>query len=97
MKNYTVKIIVRIKSSVKDIKGDTLKNAIESIMHVKNLTCCVGNYYVLNFRAHNQVEALNIADKISQELLSNEVIETYEIIHLDESKKSPTGEIQPCD
>lgn len=84
MKNYYAKIIVKIKPTVKDIKGETLKNAIESLMNVKNLSCAVGSYYELKFSAHNQVEALHYAEKISQELLSNEVIEAYEILDLEQ-------------
>ena len=84
MKSYTAKIIVKMKPSVKDIKGETLKNAIDSIMTVKNLSCTVGCYYALNFKAQNQVQALNTAEKIAQELLSNDVVETYEIVDLEE-------------
>jgi len=82
MKNFSAKIIVKMKPTVNDIKGTTLKNAIESIMTVKNLSCTVGCYYALNFSAHNQVQALHTAEKIAQELLSNDVIETYEIVDL---------------
>ena len=73
-----------MKPTVNDIKGSTLKNAIESFMNVKNLSCTVGCYYILNLSAHNQVEALNTVEKISQELLANDVIETYEITDLKE-------------
>ena len=84
MKKFFAKIIVKMKPSVKDIKGSTLKNAIESFMNVRDLSCTVGNYYELRFCAHNQVEALHEVEKISQELLSNEVIEAYEITDLEE-------------
>ena len=73
-----------MKPTVKDIKGETLKNAIESCMSVKNLSCTVGCCYVLKFSAHNQVEALNTVEQISKELLSNDVIEVYEIVDLEE-------------
>ena len=85
MKNFTAKIIVKMKPSVKDIKGSTLKNAIDCLMDVQNLSCTVGSYYALSFSAHNQVEALNAVNKIAQELLSNDVIEVYEIVDLEES------------
>jgi len=79
MKNFSAKIIVKMKPTVNDIKY-----AIESFMNVKNLSCTVGCYYILNLSAHNQVEALNTVEKISQELLANDVIETYEITDLKE-------------
>jgi phosphoribosylformylglycinamidine (FGAM) synthase PurS component len=84
MKKFLAKIIVKMKPSVKDIKGDTLKNAVESFMSIKDLSCTVGSYYELKFCAHNQVEALHEVEKISRELLSNDVIETFEIVDLEE-------------
>lgn len=84
MKKFCAKILVKIKPNVKDIKGITLKNAIESFMSVEDLTCSVGYYYILEFCANSEGEALNAANKIAGEILSNEVIETYEIKALEE-------------
>lgn len=84
MKNYCAKIIVKIKPSVKDIKSLTLKQAIENLMPIENLSCTAGTFYVLNFSATNQCEALHAVEKIARELLSNEVVETYEIRSLEE-------------
>jgi|AGTN01.2.fsa_nt_gi Phosphoribosylformylglycinamidine (FGAM) synthase, PurS component len=84
MRRFIVKVVVKLKPTIPDIKGQTLKRAIESLFDVKNLTCKIGNSYSLEFDAENQVEALNLVKKISQELLVNEMTEFYEIRALEE-------------
>lgn len=84
MKKYCAKVIVKIKPSVKDVKGLTLKQAVESIMPVEDLICRVGNFYELNFLACSLNAARETVEKIAQEILFNEVIEVYEIIDLKE-------------
>jgi len=76
MKKFYAKIIVKMKPTVKDIKGLTVKNAVESFMPIENLSCNVGSVYFLEFDANNEGEALHMVEKIAQEILSNEVIET---------------------
>lgn len=85
MKKFSAKVVVRTKPTVKDIKGLTLKNAIESLMYIDNLSCHVGSVYYLEFDARSEGEALHKVEQIASELLSNEVIETYEIKSLEES------------
>lgn len=84
MKKFSVKILVKMKPAVKDIRGLALKRAIESYIPVENLSCNVGNIYMMKFEANNGTEALNTVKKIASEILSNEVIETYEIRALEE-------------
>lgn len=84
MQKFSAKIIVKMKPTIKDIRGLTLKRAIESFSSIENLDCHVGSYYVLKFDAKNEIEALHTIEKIAGEILSNEVIETYEIKALEE-------------
>ena len=84
MKTFCAKIIVKMKPTVKDIRGLTLKRAIDSFIEIENLSCHVGNYYLLQFDAKNEIEALHTVEKIAGEILSNDVIETYEIKALEE-------------
>jgi len=84
MKKFSAKVIVRMKPTVKDVKGLTLKHAVESFMPIENLSCHVGSVYWLDFEANNETEALHKVEKIAGELLSNDVIEAYEIRALDE-------------
>lgn len=84
MIKFKAKVIVKMKPSIKDIKGLTLEHAIKTVMDVKNLTCHVGSVYYLDFEANNEIEALHTVEKLAQEILSNDVIETYEIRYLEE-------------
>lgn len=84
MKRFVAKVVVKPKTTIPDVKGQTLKRAIESLFDVKNLNCRIGTSYSLEFDAENQVEALNLVEKISQELLVNEMTEFYEIRSLEE-------------
>lgn len=84
MKTFGAKVIVKLKPTIKDIKGQTLKRAIESFIDIKNFSCTVGSSYYFTFDANNQVEALNLVEKISRELLTNEVSEIYEVKSLEE-------------
>lgn len=84
MKRFVAKVVVKPQSTISDVRGQTLKRAIESVFDVKNLTCRIGTSYSLEFDAENQVEAFNLAEKISKELLVNEMTEFYEIRSLEE-------------
>jgi len=84
MKKFKAKVIVKMKPTIKDIKGLTLEHAIKSFMPVENLSCKVGNVYYFEFSANNEVEALHTMEVIAQDILSNDVIETYEIRCLEE-------------
>lgn len=84
MKNYCAKIVVNLKPTIKDIKGYTLKEAVDNLMNVHDLECNVGSYYNLCFYAEDNNNAFEIAEKIAQEVLSNDVIEMYEILSLEE-------------
>lgn len=84
MKRYVAKIVVKLKPTLPDTRGQTLKRAIESLFTVNNLVCRVGTSYSLEFDSENQVEAYNLADEIAKELLVNNATEFYEIRSLSE-------------
>lgn len=84
MKQFKAKIIVKMKPSVKDVKGETVKRAVQCYMPIENLSCNAGSVYYLKFDALNEAEALHTVRKIAADILSNEVIETYEIRYIEE-------------
>lgn len=84
MKKFLAKIFVKAKPSVQNVKCLNLKQAIEEIVTVKNLTCQTGMFYMLNFDAQDQREAFHMAEIIAKDLLSNEVVDEYEIKALEE-------------
>lgn len=84
MKTFCAKVVVKLKLSIPDTRGETLKRAIESLEPVENLSCRIGTSYSLKFDAESQVEALNFVNKIATELLTNEFSEEFEIRSIDE-------------
>lgn len=85
MKSFIAKVVVKLKPTIKDVRGQTLKNAVESLMGVENFVCRIGTCYHLQFDSNNQIEALNLVDKIASELLINEGTEIYEVKSLEEA------------
>lgn len=79
MEKFSAKVKVTLKPTIKDIKGSTLKHAVEHLITVNTLKCRVGSFYTLDFEAQDKVEAENIIQTISEEILSNSVIEEYEV------------------
>lgn len=79
MEKFNATVRVKLKPSIKDIKALTLKKAISNLLEVQNLKCRVGNIYSLEFEAEDKIKAEEIVKTISDEILSNNVIEEYEI------------------
>lgn len=84
MKQFKAKVIVKMKPSVKDVKGETVARAVRCYLPLENLSCSVGSVYYLKFDAQCEAEALHTVEKIAADILSNEVIETYEIRYIEE-------------
>lgn len=84
MKTFIAKVVVKLKPTLTDPRGQMLKHAIESLYDVKNLVCRVGTSYSLQFDAENQVEALNLINQIAEGLLYNEVTEFFEVRSFEE-------------
>lgn len=80
MKKFKAKIKVNLKSNIKDIKAITLEQAVSHLIPDLNLHCKVGNIYNLEFEAKDKAKAEGIVKTISEEILSNNVIEEYEVL-----------------
>lgn len=84
MKKFYAKVIVKIKPGLHDARSENLKHAIQDFIPLHDLSCQAGNVFYLDFSAHDQCEALHIVEKIASNLLSNELIEDYEIRKIEE-------------
>lgn len=84
MKKFFTKILVKQKPTVQNVKCLNLKLAIEKLVPIRDLTCQTGMFYMLNFSAQDQREALHMVEKVAEDLLSNETIEDFEIKTLEE-------------
>lgn len=80
MKEFEAVVNVKLKDTIKDIKAQTLEQAVHNLIPVKNLKCMVGSRYSIKFEANDKKEAEHIIKTIADEILSNSVIEEYEIL-----------------
>ena len=80
MKKFNATVKVKLKPIIKDTKALILEKPVINVLDVQNLKCRVGNIYSLEFDAENDKQAEKIVQTISEEILSNSVIEEYEII-----------------
>lgn len=79
MKRFKAVVNVGLKPTIKDIKAITLKDAVSHLIETENFNCKAGSRYVLEFDAENSQKADETVKLIAKEILSNSVIETYEI------------------
>ena len=59
MKSFKATVNVKLKDTIKDIKAQTLEQAVHSLMPVQNLKCKAGNTYSIEFDAKDKNEANN--------------------------------------
>ncbi len=79
---YQAEIIVKLKMNVRDAKGQAVSLTLENIEYAKNVSCRVGSFYELSFSADNIDSAKKIVNKTAKNMLSNPIIENYEIISI---------------
>ncbi len=79
MKKFSASVNVKLKPTIKDIKAETLKSAINNLLSVNNLHCKVNTTYNIEFEANSKTEAEKIVKTIADEILANSVIEEYKI------------------
>ncbi len=79
MKKFKATINIRLKPAIKDIKALTVEQAVKNLIHINNFKCRTGSKYSVEFEAEDKHQAESIINTIADEILSNSVIEEYEI------------------
>ena len=74
-----IAINVHLKKGVLDPQGKAIYNALNTLGFNNIKDTRVGKQILLNIDTNNKEEAIEIANKSAKELLSNPVIENYEI------------------
>lgn len=77
---FDAKILVTLKPEVKDAKAQVLEQIIRRKDCDASPECHTGQYFQLTISAKDENEAREKTKKIANEILSNSVIETYEIL-----------------
>lgn len=85
MKKYKADVVVTLKNGVRDPQGTAVDTILRRTGMENNAAVKVGKYFTLSVSAENEATARTKLNEISREVLSNPVLETYEIERLVEA------------
>lgn len=76
---FLAKIIVKFKKEVKNPEEQTLETLISRLdfQEIEAVSCA--KFYELKINAETKIEALKIANDLAQKVLSNPIIEEFEV------------------
>ncbi len=86
MKNYAAKIIVSLREDVKDTQGLCVDKMLKRLNIEENANFRTGKFYSFKISAQNLDCAKEKLNFICSEILSNKVVEKYDILDLKELK-----------
>lgn len=86
MKKYSAKVIVCLKDEVKDTQGLSVDKMLKRLDIEQNAQMRAGRYYSFELSAASDAQATQKLDFICKEVLSNPVVEKYEIFSFEELK-----------
>lgn len=84
MKKYKADIIVTLKDGVRDPQGSAIETILKRIGLEKEPTVNVGKFFSVKLESSNINDAKSKLEQIAQEVLSNPILEKYEIIRFEE-------------
>lgn len=79
MKDFQVRVYVRLKASVHDPQGETIRGALETMGFSGVTEVRQGKYFEMSLRAETREGAEATAREIANRVLSNPVIETFKV------------------
>ena len=75
-----LRVIVKLKDGVLDPQGMTIQRSLNKLGHREITSVRQGKYFEIEFRgAQNKQDRKDSIQKIAREILSNPIIETFEI------------------
>lgn len=77
---YRAEIKVILKDGIRDVQGSAVETVLKRIGFDKSPKVCVGKFFTIDVNVENENEAQKKFEKIANEVLSNPVLEQYEII-----------------
>ena len=84
MKTFIYKIITKLKEEIKNPQGEVVENIVKRLSISQNLKVNTGKFYEIKITDIDKNEANKKIDKISKEILVNPLVETFEIISIEE-------------
>ena len=83
-KKYKAKIIVTLKDGVRDPQGSAIETVLKRTGINENPQVSVGKFFEIELECDCKQSANEKFEKIAQEVLSNPVLERYEIVSSEE-------------
>lgn len=80
---YKSEIIVKLKDGIRDPQGSAIETVLSRIAISENPKIGVGKFFSIEIEAENEIVAKEKLDKIANEVLSNPVLEKYEIANFE--------------
>lgn len=84
MKKFSIKVVVSLKEEVKDTQGLALDKMLKHLNIEECANFRQGKFFSFNISAPNYKEAREKLDFICCEVISNPVIEKYDILSFEE-------------
>ena len=83
MGKYKTDIIVRLKNGVRDPQGSAIETVLKRVKN-ENTTVSAGKFFSILIDANNLEQTREKIEEISSEILSNPILEEYEILRVEE-------------
>ena len=84
MKTFIYKIITKLKEEIKNPQGEVVENIVKRLSISSNLKVNTGKFYEIKIIEDNKESADKKIEKISKEILTNPLVETFNIISVEE-------------
>jgi phosphoribosylformylglycinamidine synthase len=76
---YSADVIVKLKDGIRDPEGSAVDTVLKRIGLEENPEVKAGKFFSLSVTADNEAEAKSKLEKICEEVLSNPILECYNI------------------
>lgn len=79
MKKYKADVVVTLKKGVRDPQGTAVDTILRRTGLEESASVQVGKFFTLSVSGNDEIDARNKLNKICEDVLSNPVLESYEI------------------
>lgn len=79
MRRYKANVVVTLKDGVRDPQGSAIATILKRTKIEKEPNVGVGKFFTIEVEGDNEVKAKSKLEHIAQEVLSNPILEKYEI------------------
>lgn len=84
MKTFIYRIITKLKAEIKNPQGEVVENIVKRLSISSDLKVNTGKFYEIKIFDDNLENANKKIEKISKEILTNPLVETFETISIEE-------------